>query len=102
MDEVAYDVIALLDKGLDRQTVINDTLKKHGDKPDVTKEELEELLADIDRLIAEGSLFAPDTYEDKAFDFKERSTVIKALCLHVAHTATFAAITASQPGQVHA
>jgi uncharacterized protein len=86
VDEVAYDVIALLDKGLDRQTVINDTLKKHGDKPDVTKEELEELLADIDRLIAEGSLFAPDTYEDKAFDFKERSTVIKALCLHVAHT----------------
>ena len=29
VDEVAYDVIALLDKGLDRQTVINDTLKKH-------------------------------------------------------------------------
>ena len=86
VDEVVYDVISMLDKGLDRQAIINEILKIHSDKPDLNEEELNELFADIDLLIAEGSLFAPDTYEDKAYDFKERNTVIKALCLHVAHT----------------
>jgi uncharacterized protein len=86
VDEVAYDVISMLDKGLDRQAIKNEILKLHGGKADVNEEELNELFSDIDRLIAEGSLFAPDSYEDKAFDFKERNTVIKALCLHVAHT----------------
>ncbi|HZW48517.1 MAG TPA: thioether cross-link-forming SCIFF peptide maturase, partial [Bacillota bacterium] len=35
---------------------------------------------------AAGKLFTEDVYADKAFDLKKRSTVIKALCLHVAHT----------------
>jgi uncharacterized protein len=86
VDEVAYDVISMLDKGLDKQAIIKEILKIHSDKQDLNEEELNELFTDIDLLIAEGSLFAPDTYEDKAFDFKERNTVIKALCLHVAHT----------------
>src|SRR5699024_3580835 len=34
----------------------------------------------------QGKLWAPDQYENQAFDFKNRNTVIKALCLHVAHT----------------
>lgn len=33
-----------------------------------------------------GKLFTPDTYEPLAFEYKNRSTVVKALCLHVAHT----------------
>src|SRR5699024_11896182 len=33
-----------------------------------------------------GSPCAPVGYELYAFDFKNRSTVVKALCLHVAHT----------------
>ena len=41
---------------------------------------------DIDELTAAGQLFAPDAYADHAFDFKNRSNVVKALCLHVAHT----------------
>ena len=31
-------------------------------------------------------LYTPDTYSDMAFDFKNRNTVLKAMCLHVAHT----------------
>ncbi len=41
---------------------------------------------DIEELTAAGQLFAPDAYADHAFDFKNRSNVVKALCLHVAHT----------------
>ena len=33
-----------------------------------------------------GKLLSPDTYADMAVDFKNRNTVVKALCLHVAHT----------------
>ena len=40
----------------------------------------------LDELTAAGQLFAPDAYADHAFDFKNRSNVVKALCLHVAHT----------------
>ncbi len=41
----------------------------------------------FDELLKEaGKLLTPDTYADMAFDFKNRSTVVKALCLHVAHT----------------
>ena len=27
----------------------------------------------------------PDIYENYIFDFKKRQTVVKALCLHIAH-----------------
>ena len=43
-------------------------------------------ISGIDELTAQGKLFAPDTYAGHAFDFKNRSNVVKALCLHVAHT----------------
>ena len=55
-------------------------------RPEVTAADISDALDDIDELTAAGKLFAPDTYADKAFDFKKRSTVVKALCLHVAHT----------------
>ena len=49
-------------------------------------EEIRECLDDVHDLIEAGKLFTDDVYRDKAFDLKQRSTVIKALCLHVAHT----------------
>ena len=50
------------------------------------KQKLDACEGDIDELTAAGQLFAPDAYADHAFDFKNRSNVVKALCLHVAHT----------------
>ena len=41
---------------------------------------------DVTALKEAGKLWSPDVYEDMAFDFKNRNTVVKALCLHVAHT----------------
>ena len=52
----------------------------------VTAADISDVLDDIDELTAAGQLFAPDAYADHAFDFKNRSNVVKALCLHVAHT----------------
>ena len=59
-------------------------------KPDteiVTSEEILECIEDIKELKAAGKLFTPDTFAELSGTFKERSgNVVKALCLHVAHT----------------
>ena len=67
VDEVAYDIIAMVAENK-------------------TEADVKECLEDIDALKEAKKLFTPDTYEHLAFDFKARNTVIKALCLHVAHT----------------
>lgn len=85
VDEVAYDAIGMYEKN-SREHIIEALLDKYSGNEDITKEELEELLDDIEQLKQDGKLFAPDIYADKAFDLKNRNTVIKALCLHVAHT----------------
>ena len=86
VDEVAYDAIALFPDA-DEDAIVSALLKKYADRPDVTEEELRLCLADIRALRDAGKLFTPDTFEDMAGTFKERSgDVVKALCLHVAHT----------------
>lgn len=86
VDEVAYDMIELYEN-TDKEVIINKLLEKYSDREDVTKKELELCYEDITELKNNGQLFTPDTYEDMAGTFKERSgNVIKALCLHVAHT----------------
>lgn len=86
VDDVAYDMIEMYE-GTDKEQIIDSLLKKYSDRDDVNKEELELCYEDITELKNAGQLFTPDTYQDMAGTFKERSgNVIKALCLHVAHT----------------
>ena len=85
VDEVAYDAIEMYENN-DKEQIIATLLEKYGEKEDVTRADLEELFEDIEQLKADGKLFAPDVYANRAFDLKNRNTVIKALCLHVAHT----------------
>ena len=86
VDDVAYDMIASY-QNTEREALVEETLQKYGERPDVTKEELEQCYDDIAALEKSGQLFTPDTYRDMAGTFKARSgNVIKALCLHVAHT----------------
>ena len=86
VDDVAYDAIALLDQGSRREQAAAALAKKYAGRADVTESDINDVLDDIDELTAAGQLFAPDAYADHAFDFKNRSNVVKALCLHVAHT----------------
>ena len=85
VDDVAYDVIALY-KEQTPDAIVSAMLEKYGDRPDVTEEDLRACLEDVKELEEAGKLYTPDTFEPMAFDFKNRSTVVKALCLHVAHT----------------
>lgn len=85
VDEVAYDIIALYQTHTaDQISAI--ILDKYAHLPDVTAADIADCLADIAALQASGKLFTPDTYAKLAHDFKNNSDVIKALCLHVAHT----------------
>lgn len=86
VDEVAYDVIALYEKHKPEEIVAL-LLEKYRGREDVTEADLWDCLSDVEELVKEGKLFTPDTYAGMAGTFKERSgDVVKALCLHVAHT----------------
>ena len=86
VDDVAYDVIALFPDHTEAE-IIAVMLDKYRDRPDVTADELRECIADVRQLRDSGQLYTPDTFAELAGTFKERSgDVVKALCLHVAHT----------------
>lgn len=86
VDEVAYDIIEMYQSHT-REEIVNAMLEKYADREDVTREDLNLCIDDVESLKKAGKLFTPDTFEDLAGTFKERSgNVIKALCLHVAHT----------------
>ncbi|MBQ8304097.1 MAG: thioether cross-link-forming SCIFF peptide maturase [Clostridia bacterium] len=86
VDEVAYDMITLFENR-EKGAIIDNLLEKYSDREDVTKEDLSDCYDQILALKAEGKLFAPDTFESMAGHLKEKTAgVIKALCLHVAHT----------------
>ncbi len=85
VDDVAYDIIAMY-KTNTPDEIVDAILKKYPDSPDVTREEILLCLDDIASLEAVGKLFSEDKYEKLAYTYKNNSKVIKALCLHVAHT----------------
>ena len=85
VDDLAYDVISMYE-GHSAGEIVAAMLEKYSGHPEVTEGEIRAVLESVEDLKAKGKLFAPDAYEHLAFDFKARNTVIKALCLHVAHT----------------
>ncbi len=84
VDEVAYDIIAMYKDKSSEKIVeyILDTYKNE----EISEQDVLDCIEDVKSLENAGKLYTPDTYEGMAFDFKNRNTVIKALCLHVAHT----------------
>ena len=82
VDDVAYDIIEMY-KSRTPDEICAAVCAKY---PVVTREDVLECLDDIAALEAAHKLFTPDDYEELAGEYKERSKVIKALCLHVAHT----------------
>ena len=86
VDEVAYDAIALFEHH-SREEVLSLLQEKYEGREDVTREDIAECYDQILSLKEAGKLFAPDTFAGMAGKLKEKSAgVVKALCLHVAHT----------------
>ena len=78
VDDVVYDAIAVYER--EGAEAVLPALK--GSYP---VEDIKEALGEIEELKEEGLLFTEDVYEQYIKDFKSRKTVVKALCLHVAH-----------------
>lgn len=53
-------------------------------------EDIGEALEEIQQLIDAEQLLTKDIYRDFVVDFKKRKTVVKALCLHIAHDCNLA------------
>lgn len=58
--------------------------------PAYGEEEIREAIEDMQALIDREELFTKDVYRDYVVDFKKRKTVVKALCLHIAHDCNLA------------
>ncbi|MBU5468779.1 thioether cross-link-forming SCIFF peptide maturase [Falcatimonas sp. MSJ-15] len=85
VDDIVYDMIPLFEKG---KTVdeITELLKDS-----YTIEDVKEAYSEIEELKNEGLLFTEDIYEPYIEDVtKKRQTVVKALCLHIAHDCNLA------------
>ena len=85
VDEVAYDIIAMY-KEKTAEEIVAAILEKYPDQEDVTKQDILECIEDIRSLEEAGKLYSRDVYENLATTYKNNSKVVKALCLHVAHT----------------
>ena len=78
VDDVVYDAIAVYgEKG---EEAVKEALQDR-----YPAEDIGEAIDEIYELKEEGLLFTEDVYEQYVTDFKSRKTVVKALCLHVAH-----------------
>ena len=83
VDEVAYDIISLFEQQ-SRDAILAAMEEKHADIPAA---EIAACYAQVESLRDAGKLFAPDTFAPMAGRLKEKTAgVVKALCLHVAHT----------------
>ena len=86
VDEVAYDIIGMYE-GKDKDEIISVLREKYNDRADISDSDIEECFAQVESLKSKGKLFTPDTFESMAGKLKEKTSgVVKALCLHIAHT----------------
>ena len=86
VDEVAYDIIAMYENNTPDE-IVTAMLDKYADRDDVTAEEIRLCIEDVEALKAAGKLYTPDNFGNMAGTLKQRTgDVVKALCLHVAHT----------------
>ncbi len=89
VDDVAFDIITKYETE-SRDEIKSFILDKYKDRDDVTPEDIELCFTDIENLKKDGRLFAEDTFEATAREFKKRQGVLKAICLHVAHDCNLA------------
>lgn len=82
VDDLSYDIIKLYQEKR-KEEIKQEMLQKY---KEIKETDIEETFEEIENLIKERKLFSKDIYEGKNLDLKKRDSVVKALCLHIAHT----------------
>ncbi len=86
VDKVAYDIIEAYESET-KEEIKSEILSKYANREDITPGDIDDCFADIEELKRQGKLFTPDTFAPMADTLKQKTSgVVKALCLHVAHT----------------
>ena len=84
VDDITYDVISLYE-----ENSADEIVSKL--KSSYNEDEIRECISEVKELVEDGQLFTEDIYEPFVEKFKEkRQTVVKALCLHIAHDCNLA------------
>lgn len=85
VDDVVYDVIPLFEE-YTREQITERLRTESGYSEDLIAEAIEE----VSQLKEQELLYTEDIYQNYIADFKKRKTVVKALCLHIAHDCNLA------------
>ena len=104
VDDIVYDLVGALEEYSEnhsvREVIDEETIKAvpyedlseylAGKLPGYDKEDIAEAYEEVAWLIEDECLFTEDLYEDYIGDHIKRETVVKALCLHIAHDCNLA------------
>ncbi|NLZ80849.1 MAG: thioether cross-link-forming SCIFF peptide maturase [Clostridiales bacterium] len=90
VDDLSYDVIGLINVDMlpldeEKESQIVKSLENT-----YSPEDIKEGISEVKELIDAELLFTLDVYREYIMDFKKRKTVVKALCLHIAHDCNLA------------
>ena len=86
VDDPTYDIISLFETN-DLKTIKKAVTEKYKDRDDVTEKDVENCYTQLLEMQKNGQLFTADSFEPMAGTLKARTSgVVKALCLHIAHT----------------
>ena len=95
VDDVVYDLIPVLERAVREKStkerllaLAGQALKEAG--ASYHEEEVSEAVDEIVELAEAEMLYTDDIYEPYIQEFKDRETVVKALCLHIAHDCNLA------------
>ena len=95
VDDLVYDVIPLFET-CTREEIISRLGQNY------PEDEIIEGYEEVKTLVEQQQLFTEDEYENYMEQFKERPTVVKALCLHIAHDCNLACrYCFAQEGEYH-
>lgn len=93
VDDCVYDAIPIVEEVLSRDLKEEEYMNAakealHALPYDAV--EMDEVCEELFALKEAGQLFTEDIYKNYIIDFKKRETVVKALCLHIAHDCNLA------------
>lgn len=96
VDDVVYDTLSMMkEEDADKygeenfKKISSEIIKKYPGEM-LKEEDMREVFSDLRELEENGALFTKDEYREGVIDFKKRQTVVKALCLHIAHDCNLA------------
>ena len=86
VDDATFDIIEMYENN-SQEEIKAFILEKYPDDSEVSAEAIDQCFEQLEELKTAGKLFTPDTFKDMAGDLKAKTSgVVKALCLHIAHT----------------